>query len=112
MTTRLRPAASGPDGYRDLALRALVVLLVGLLAGAFVWSLGAERRAILRIPPVERHAIYENAYGEMTRLCGAGPRTDALEKRCTELIQFVVQFPECDDACQAVARSHRPIPTK
>jgi hypothetical protein len=101
-----------PGRSRDRAWWALTLLLVLALAVAFVWNLGAERRAIQGLDPVQRRAVYEQAFGELQRLCGAGPRDDALEKRCTEQVAFILQFPECDARCQEIARSHTPRPTK
>jgi hypothetical protein len=101
-----------PGRYRDRAWWALALLLVLALAVAFVWNLGAERRAIEGLDPVQRRAVYEQVFGEVQRLCGAGPRDDALEKRCVEQVQFISQFPECDARCQELARSHMPRPTK
>jgi cytochrome b pre-mRNA-processing protein 3 len=112
MTSLLQRTKSRPDRYRDLAWRVLAGLFVVALVGTLLWSMGAERRAILRMDPVERRAVYEQAFGELQRLCGSGPRDDALEKRCTEQIRFVTQFPECDAPCQELARSHTPLPTK
>lgn len=101
-----------PGRHRDRAWWALALLLVLALAVASVWNLGAERRAIEGMDPVQRRAVYEHGFGEVQRLCGAGPRNDALEKRCLEQIQFISQFPECDARCQELARSHTPRPTK
>jgi hypothetical protein len=56
--------------------------------------------------------VYEEAYGEFVRLCGTGPRDDALERRCTEQVRFIQQFPECDAGCQELARRHAPRATK
>lgn len=112
MDTSLRPATGQADRYRDRAWWALALILVLALAAAFVWNLGAERRAIEGLDPVQRRAVYEQAFGEIQRLCGAGPRDDALEKRCIEQVGFILQFPECDARCQEIARSHAPRPTK
>jgi len=88
-------------------------LLIALaLALAFAWSSGAEHRAIERMDPVQRRAVYEQAFGELMKLCGPEPRNDALEKRCLEQVAFVLQFPECDARCQGLARGHSPRPTK
>ena len=88
-------------------------MLIALgLALAFAWNSDAEHRAVERMDPVQRRAVYEQAFGELQRLCGAGPRKDALEKRCLEQVAFVVQFPECDAGCQGMARLHAPRPTK
>ena len=88
-------------------------MLVALgLALAFAWSSGAEHRAIERMDPVQRRAVFEQAFGELQRLCGAGPRKDVLEKRCLDQVAFVLQFPECEAGCQAIARLHNPRPTR
>jgi hypothetical protein len=112
MSTAKRPEQVQSASDRDLAWRVLAVLFVVALAAAFVWSLGAEERAIARMDPVERRALYERTLGGVQFLCGQSPRTDALEKRCTEQLQFIVKFPECDGPCQAIARGHAPRPTK
>jgi hypothetical protein len=96
----------------NLAWRLLTVLLLVVLVVAFLWNLGAEDRAIARMEPVHRREVYERALGEVRLLCGTSPRTDALEKRCAEQIQFILKFPECDGTCQDIARSHEPLPTK
>jgi len=112
MTTP-RPSQPAPArAVREIGWRVLVGLVVAVLAIAFLWELGAERRAIGRMDPAERAAVYQQAFGELQRLCGSGPRDDALEKRCVEQIRFVSQFPECDAPCQEIARSHTPRPTK
>jgi hypothetical protein len=112
MTTTGSSLPASTRTNRQIAWRVLAALLVAALAIAFFWSTGAERRAIGRMDPVERAAVYQQAFGELQRLCGSGPRDDALEKRCVEQIQFISQFPECDAPCQEIARSHTPRPTK
>jgi hypothetical protein len=112
MTTLIERLRPRPGRYGDLVWRVLAGLLVVALVSVLLWSMGAERRTIQAMDPRERRAIYEQAFGELNRLCGAGPRDDALERRCKEQIRFVVQFPECDARCQQIARSHVPMPTK
>jgi hypothetical protein len=112
MTTTGSSSPAPARANRQIAWRVLAVLLAAGVLLAFLWSLGAEQRAIGRMDPAERRAVYEQAFGELQRLCGSGPRDDALEKRCVEQIQFVSQFPECDAPCQEIARSHTPRPTK
>lgn len=112
MNPSRNPPNPPPRRHRDRAGWALALLLaLGVLA-AFLWNAGAERRAIEGMDPVQRRAVYEQAFGEFQRLCGAGPRDDALETRCTEQVGFLLQFPECDARCQEIARSHAPRPTK
>jgi len=82
------------------------------IAIAAVRTPSAEQRALSRMPPDERGEVYERAMENVKALCGQGPRTDALERECAEQIRFVLQFPECDDACRAIARMRQPRPTK
>jgi hypothetical protein len=112
MDTSLQPAREQAGRYRDRAGWTLALILAVALAAAFVWNSGAERRTIERMDPTERRLVYENAFGELSRLCGAGPRDVALEKRCLAQVAFVLQFPECEARCQEIARSHSPRPTK
>jgi hypothetical protein len=112
MDTPLRDVAQAAGRSRNRGWWAFVVLVVVALAVALVWNSGAERRAIERLEPAQRRAVYEQAFGELQRLCGSGPRDDALERRCTEQIAYVLKFPECDGRCQEIARSHNPRPTK
>jgi hypothetical protein len=101
-----------PQRSSDRTGWALALTIALGLAAAFTWSAGAEGRAIARLDPVQRRAVYEQAFGELQRLCGAGPRGDALEKRCVEQVAYVLQFPECDAPCQLLAGTHNPRPTK
>jgi hypothetical protein len=112
MATPSRPAQPPSPRKLDVAWRVLGVLLIGGLAAAFLWSLGAEQRAIDQMEPAQRREVYDRSLGELKSLCGAGPRDDALEKRCSEQIQFILKFPECDAPCREIARSHMPRPTK
>jgi len=101
-----------PHRYRTRAAWAPTLLIALGLALAFAWSSGAERRALEGMDPVQRGAVYEQAFGELQRLCGDGPREDALEKHCREQVAFVLQFPECDARCQRITRLHAPRPTR
>jgi hypothetical protein len=111
-STSIGPTKGRPARARDRAGWALAILVVLAAVVAFIWITGAESRAIERMEPIERRQVYESAFGEFERLCGAGPRGDALERRCTEQAAYVLKFPECDARCQQVARLHAPRPTK
>jgi hypothetical protein len=111
-STLTGPTKGRPARDRDRAGWALAILALLVAAVAFIWITGAESRAIARMEPAERRLVYESAFGEFERLCGAGPRGDALEKRCTDQAAYLLKFPECDARCQHVARLHAPRPTK
>ena len=81
-----------------LAVAAVVVLLS--------WHQGDERRAITALPAGERAAIYAADLESFRSLCGRAPRLDALERTCRDKAEFMLLFPECDQACQQLARDH------
>ncbi len=97
---------------RELALRALLVVAVLAALALFAWSRTAERRALEGMDPERRRVLYERTLSETEALCDERPRSDALEERCIRQVEFLVQFPECDDRCQAIARRHAPRPVK
>ena len=96
------------------------MVVVGTLAlgGAFVviQPTGdvAERRAILRMPAAERRALYEQELNSAQSLCAQSDTTtnDALRDRCEDSARFLLAFPECDEACRALARAHSRGPTR
>jgi hypothetical protein len=110
-----------PASIRQLRLtgRARAVLAVGaalvvisVVVGIWIWTQGAQKRAISRLPADERAEIYRREIETLHRLCGRGPRSDALKEECERRATFVLEFPECDPNCKALARSHLPSATR
>ncbi len=93
-------------GWGALALFALLVVAY------FVWSPGAERRAVMSLPEQQRREAFVREYGVLRDVCGRGPRDDALTERCRAQAEFVLDFPECDADCQSLASSHLPQATR
>lgn len=92
---------------RSLLGRALFILAaIGAIA-LWAWHTGTEQRAVTQLPPGERGEVYRRELQSFQALCGEGPRKDALEKECRSKADFIVQFPECDQSCQELARPHR-----
>jgi cytochrome b pre-mRNA-processing protein 3 len=87
-----------------LGVAALAAALV--VASAWLWHSGAERRAIQKLQPDERRALYERTLGTLRAPCGIENHSEGLEAYCREQSEFIVQFPECDSACAALARQH------
>lgn len=88
-------------------LGALVLLAATLLG---VWLQGSVARDLGRMAEPERRALYERTL-ENLRTCARAP-TDALQPYCEEQALFVGNFPECDDACRALARPFAPRSTR
>lgn len=85
-----------------VAARIAMVLVPLLLLVAWVWWLGAERRAIRALPALERAALFEHTMRGFDDLCV--PPRSGLEQHCRRQASFLVSFPECDEHCLSVTR--------
>ncbi len=115
---RVSPQALPPHGFTHAlkespvieipAAPALIgVLLVLGLAALISWKHGAESRALKQLRPEQRRPLYESTWKELETLCHP-PVPRGLERRCEGQRRFILQFPECDDACRALVVRQRP----
>jgi hypothetical protein len=110
MIARLKPVQEEHDSARELGrdkLRSLAkigLVLLGITAAILLlmWSEGSERRAIRDMPPSERQALLSRTLENLKSVC-AEPE-DAMRGFCGDQARLVLEFPECDDACQSLAR--------
>lgn len=111
------PDGSTPDGpspprriprWADVALAvcggASLVALVAFL-------LGADQRALQRLPAHERAALYERTMENLTSVCASEGRR-SLHDFCRDQAQLALMFPECDRTCVATARELLRIPAR
>lgn len=97
---------------RNMLLRAAVILAVVGAIASWLWHRAAEPRAVRELPASERAELFSREFDAFQALCGRGPRTDALQAQCKEKAEFILEFPECDQPCEQLARSHIPKPTR
>ena len=93
-------------------LVALVLAFAVALAATRLIGDGAETRAVERMPDAQRRALYEQSLRSTQSLCAQAETDGALVDRCAGSAQFLLAFPECDDACKAFASAHRRGPTR
>lgn len=93
------------------ALWILAPLAALLLFALVLLHFGAEDRALRRLPPAERAAVYHRTLDNLRSVC-AGERSHELRDFCRGQAQLVLLFPECDAACQATAREQLRTPTR
>jgi hypothetical protein len=95
------PTADVPEGpvwsRRRVLLWGGLVLLLLLALG--LYDLTAERRAIEKMEPQARAALYQETWKSFRTLCQEQTSL-ALASRCREQAQFIQSFPECDEACR------------
>ncbi|WP_338872256.1 hypothetical protein [Myxococcus stipitatus] len=100
-TTPPAPASLASPWWKDLVR---VFLLGGAMAAVVGW-LASERRAVHALEPEERAAAFQQEWEGFQRLCGT-PTHQGLVPRCREQARFLLHFPECQGACQELARLH------
>jgi cytochrome b pre-mRNA-processing protein 3 len=94
-------ARTPPPGEGRLR-RVLViggVLLVSV--GVWMWVHGSEGGALRAMSPAQREAFYQETWAAQRAKCltDAGPTEPA--SRCRQRAQYLLQFPQCDEACRA-----------
>ncbi|WP_224368624.1 hypothetical protein [Hyalangium versicolor] len=82
--------------------RALVlgVVAVGSLI-IWVWVHSSTEGAVRAMSPAQREAFYKEAWADQRRHClagGEGPAEPA--SRCRQRAEFLLAFPQCDEACR------------
>ena len=92
--------------------RRVVGLLAGVataVAAGTLWyaSETAEGGAISQLPAAERKALFQRTLRTLSTTCAPSTKPSGLDPFCHEQAEFIVQFPECDDACRAAANPHR-----
>lgn len=73
----------------------LIVLLLALIT----WRVISERRAVERLDPETRVALFSKTWQSFQLLCGDGA-DPALESRCKDQANFLRDFPECQEECR------------
>jgi hypothetical protein len=84
----------------------LVFAAIALVAFWF-WNQGSEWRAIRKLPAEQQQELYQRTIQNLQHLCkeqGAGD----LSSYCRQQAEFILQFPACDEACAALAKSQLP----
>lgn len=82
-------------------IAGLALILFGI--ALYTWSSRDRARAVGDLPAAQRRAIYLRAVQDLTLTCPAG-HDPALDPHCESQAGFVRLFPECDDACESLAR--------
>jgi hypothetical protein len=86
-----------PAGSSSLAV-VLVLLLAWAMAIA--WHERHMRAQLRALPPATRSALYADTIDQLRRVCPTHP---GLLDHCVHEAELVVQLPECDADCRALA---------
>jgi len=95
---------------RGLALLLATITALAIMSAVSWWRYVSERDAISGLPDKERTAFYERTLHTLQTACAKG--NEGLAEYCERQADLIVQFPECDQACQKLAQSHKARPTR
>jgi hypothetical protein len=97
---------------RTRMIAAVVAVAAVGFGAALMFATGkhALRTSIEELAPEERHALYGRTLENLRSSCAQ--QRGGLDDFCREQADFIVQFPECDRACQQLAERYRGQPTR
>jgi hypothetical protein len=84
------------------AIWAAAAVAVIAAIGLWIWGATAERRAIEALGPEERRGLFVRTKENLRSACAA--TSEPLVAYCQQQASFLLEFPECDEACKALAR--------
>lgn len=84
---------------------ALAILLLAVLVFA-LQSAQSDRAAVMRMSPEARQELYVRTLRSTESLCTQAAKDESMRGRCVDSSRFLLSFPECDEACRALAQPH------
>ncbi len=92
----LAPAPRSP-WWRRLLVLGLVAVVCGV---AWLWVHSSTQSAILAMSPQQREAFYKEAWADQRTHCLGGDGPAEPKSSCLKRAQFLLLFPQCDEACR------------
>ncbi len=90
-------SGTGATWKRNALVLGLVLLCV--LSGVWLYLNGSDDRALAAMAPTQRANLFRETREAFQGNCVTSP-TPAAEARCHKQAEFLLRFPECDDACR------------
>jgi hypothetical protein len=88
---------------RVLAVLLAFVVVAVVTAVWMFWNRDGESRALERMSPETRAELYRETLTATRTLCDVARTDESLRERCSSSAEFLLAFPECDDACHTFA---------
>ena len=95
----------------DIGRAFLMALLLALIFAAWGWVRDRDLRELTQLPPETRRGLYQRTMANLTTVC-AGPEAQKVQGFCQAEATLALRLPECDAACERIARRHLVNPTR
>src|SRR5947199_4639184 len=83
---------------------ATILGALGMFWAGTTLSQREETAGIRSLPSAERQSLYARTLEELSTICRDGAASGGeLRDHCVAQARFVLELPECDDACQRAA---------
>ncbi len=102
-------APSAPSASKSATARAAALVVIGAWLGVIAWHEHKVTSAVSALPVAVQEATFRRTYDELATTCLMQPE---LADHCSDDAQFILRFPQCDGACEQLARRYLPIVTK
>jgi cytochrome b pre-mRNA-processing protein 3 len=79
--------------------------------GLWFWQTRHDQQVIRDMPVAQRQALYHRTLETLRTVC-VDPHDSVLRDFCQGQADFIMRFPECDDACLALVQPHVPRPMR
>ncbi|MFP2960206.1 hypothetical protein ACLEPN_20870 [Myxococcus sp. 1LA] len=105
--------ARGPSPAEKRTRKAvLLVLVLLLMAGVWLYLQGGENRALNAMSPVQRASLFQETRDSFREMCMGDAGTRRFPKRCAQLAEFLTRFTECDETCRQEIAPALPQPAR
>ncbi len=91
-----------PEPRKPWLIRAAVVGVVALASlGVWLWVQNSEGGAVRAMAPAQREALFKETWKDHRMRCPRTAEAADTPERCRQRAEFLLLFPQCDEACRA-----------
>ncbi|WP_224240415.1 hypothetical protein [Hyalangium gracile] len=93
----LAPPSRAPRWPRFALIGGIAVMSLIV----WVWVNRSTEGAVRAMSPAQRAALYKEAWADQRAHCLGGEGPQETPSRCRQRAEFLLNFPQCDEACRA-----------
>lgn len=91
-----------PEPRKPWLIRAAVVGAIALgCLGVWLWVQSSEGGALRALSPAQREALFKETWKDQRMKCPTSAKPVDTPERCRQRAEFLLLFPQCDEACRA-----------